>query len=274
MSPDAITLAGIVAALKFAGDNPILQKVLGPTADYVGKELQAWTERRLSNFAKIVENASTKLGDDPGEGAVSPKVLKGILDDGSFIEDRLSTEYFGGVLASSYTSNARDDRGATFTALLGRLSSYQIRAHYVFYATLYQNARGVPSNFADYQETLKFRSFIPILEFYDAMGLTAEEVEQGITSHLYGGLVREGLIGSWYSQNPAEVLLAYAGPYGYTAEMGHGVVWQPSLLGAELFLWALGAGKKPVSDFLEVSLELPSGQDLSLPMSSRILSGQ
>jgi hypothetical protein len=43
----------------------------------------------------------------------SPKVIKAILDDGSFCDDELTASYFGGVLASSKTEVGCDDRGAT-----------------------------------------------------------------------------------------------------------------------------------------------------------------
>lgn len=69
-------------------------------------------------------------------GAVPPKVLKGIIGEAPFCDDELSAEYFGGVLASSRTGVSRNDRGAAFAALVGRLSAYEIRAHF-FFTTLF-----------------------------------------------------------------------------------------------------------------------------------------
>jgi hypothetical protein len=115
------------------GSAKVVEKILGPTAEYLGLGMREWTEHRVENLGKVFENAKKKLGEKlDGPGAVPPKVLKGILEEGQFCDDELAAEYFGGVLASSKSEVGRDDRGAAFIALIGRLSSYQIRAHFFF----------------------------------------------------------------------------------------------------------------------------------------------
>src|SRR6266496_693093 len=114
--------SGIAILGTAIGSAKIVEKLLGPTADYLGTGLRSWTEKRVENTRRIFTHAAKLLGDRlESPGSVPPKVLKGILDDGSFCDDELSAEYFGGVLASSRTGVSRDDRGASFTALLGRL---------------------------------------------------------------------------------------------------------------------------------------------------------
>lgn len=128
------TATGLTVLGTAVGSAKIVEKLLGPTADYVGGGIKDWTEKRVNNVSRIFSIAATRLGGRiEEEGAVPPKVLKGILDEGSFCDDELSAEYFGGVLASSRTGVSRDDRGAAYIAMLGRLSAYQIRAHYCFY---------------------------------------------------------------------------------------------------------------------------------------------
>src|ERR1700761_7877688 len=115
------------------GGKKIAEKILGPTADYIGEQLKEWTKKRVENTAKIFQNAEKKLGDKINEsGQVSPKVLKGILEDGAWCEEELQVDYFGGVLASSRSGITRDDRGAYFTSLISRLTTYQLRTHYLF----------------------------------------------------------------------------------------------------------------------------------------------
>lgn len=110
-------------------------RLLGPTADYLGSGIRAWSEARVQNIRGILDKAGRKL--DPESlsesGAVAPRVLRGILNDGSFVTDELAQDYFGGVLASSHSHHGRDDRAATYTELLSRLSTYQIRVHYLLY---------------------------------------------------------------------------------------------------------------------------------------------
>ena len=75
---------------------------LGSTADLLGDELRAWTERRLRNLGNIFSTLEHKYGSEGieglDEGAISPRVLRGILNEGSYIEDEVGTEYYGGVL--------------------------------------------------------------------------------------------------------------------------------------------------------------------------------
>ena len=105
------------------GGAKVVEKILGPTADYIGGQLKEWTEKKIKNTANIFKNAEKKLGDKINdEGKVPPKVLKGILEDGAWCEEELQVEYFVGVLASSRSGVSRDDRGAYFVSIISRLS--------------------------------------------------------------------------------------------------------------------------------------------------------
>ncbi len=67
--------AGIKLALAYVTSRDLLSKLLGPTADYLGSELQLWTQRRIENIGMIFRNAEQKLGDEILEdGSVPPKV--------------------------------------------------------------------------------------------------------------------------------------------------------------------------------------------------------
>jgi hypothetical protein len=121
------------------GSAKVVEKILGPTAEYIGEGIKSWTEKRVANVQNIFRIAADRLGDDINKsGSVPPRVLKGILDEGSFCDDPLTAEYFGGVLASSRSNASRDDRGITFLSVITTLSPYQVRSHYIFY-TLFRH---------------------------------------------------------------------------------------------------------------------------------------
>jgi hypothetical protein len=44
------------------GSAKLLEKMLGPTADYLGAGLKEWTEKGFKNLSKIFEKASMRLG--------------------------------------------------------------------------------------------------------------------------------------------------------------------------------------------------------------------
>ena len=86
------------------GGAKVVEKILGPTSEYIGEQIKEWTVKKVTNTANIFKNAEKKLGDKINEnGKVPPKILKSILEDGAWCEEELQVEYFGGVLASSRT---------------------------------------------------------------------------------------------------------------------------------------------------------------------------
>src|SRR5271157_1217903 len=100
-----------------------LENLLGPTTEYLGEGMLKLVKKRVENLQHIFASAEAKLGDRINSpGAVPPRVLAGVLNDGSYREDPIAIEYFGGVLASSRTEISRDDRSATFVSLVSRLS--------------------------------------------------------------------------------------------------------------------------------------------------------
>jgi hypothetical protein len=238
--PDLAT-AGLGAALAAYLTKDALQKLLGPTADYLGQGLKDFTQRRAENIGRIFQNAEAKLGDRlESPGAIPPKVLKAIVDEGSFSNDELAIEYFGGVLASSRTEHGRDDRGARIAKTLDGLSTYQLRTHYLIYATIRAlfRDRGLKLNT---EGRLKMQIFIPFSDYYSAMDFSPAERAQikEMLSHIVFGLDRDGLI-DWERYGPQEYL---SQSFAWAKEGG--IICVPSALGTELFLWAFGHADKP-----------------------------
>ncbi len=237
--------------LAIFGSKDIIVKLLGPTADYLGGELQFFIQKRIQNIKQILENAWVKLqqqGRDQINGTVSPKVLKGIINEGSYAEDFLSIEYFGGVLASSRTDISYDDRGAYFNSLISRLSTYQLRMHYVFYHILKQEFHGENINFGIDTERNKLRLFIPFSSWIKSMNFTGKEVDQIGTyfDHIINGLLREQLIDTWFHFGEVEYLKKH-----FEKALESGVMLQPNRLGFELFYWAYGLGTENTRTFFQ-----------------------
>ena len=239
------------------GSKELVVKILGPTADYLGSGLRDWTERKVSNVGRVFESAHRRLGakiDTPG--TVPPKILKGILEEGPFCDNELSAEYFGGVLAASRTSLGRDDRGAAITALLGRLSTYQIRSHYFFYNVIRTLFLGASDRIGDATGRLRLTTFVPAEAYVLAMEFDKSESVGGILNHVMFGLVREALIEDQFSFGPKASLK------GYPVADSDGIVFVPSALGVELFMWAHGMADQPLDNILNPAVEFTSNVKL------------
>lgn len=247
---EPITTVGLGAVAAYLSKDG-LAKLLGPTAEYLGNGLLEFTKKRSENIGRIFQKAGEKLGDrieTPGE--VPPRVLKAVINEGSFCDDELAAEYFGGVLASSRTEHGRDDRGARIAKVLDGLSTYQIRTHYLIYATIKQIFANATLPF-NMEGRPKMQIFLPFNGFIASMEFDEGELQQftQLLNHIFFGLAAENLIDpSLWQYGPKESMIVFC-----KAAQDGGIVCQPSAIGAELFLWAFGRAEKPLEYIFDPS---------------------
>lgn len=110
----------------------VLSRLLGPTADEMGTQLAEWYKRK--NVERVARRAEAKAHTGT-EGAIPPRVAADIFDKAQWADDEFVAEYLSGVLASARTEDGLDDSAIAWTALVGRLPSFQLRLHYTLYAT-------------------------------------------------------------------------------------------------------------------------------------------
>ena len=248
--------------LALLGSVKLLEKLLGPTAEYIGEGVKTWAEKRTNNVKRIFSIAERKLGDRiETEGSVPPKVLKGILDEGSFCDDAITAEYFGGVLASSRSGISRDDRGASCISLISRLSTYQVRAHYVFYQAIKNLFGGENLNVGNPQDREQMETFFPVDSFAVAMAFDEKEQLDLFVTHIMFGLEKERLIEKEFMSGPKEDVETY-----FENAKQSGIIFQPSPLGVELFLWAHGKSSTGTSKFLEIANQLEMNTGIDFPL--------
>jgi hypothetical protein len=241
------------------GGAKVVEKILGPTADYIGGQLKEWTEKKVKNTANIFKNAEKKLGDKINQdGKVPPKVLKGILEEGAWCEEELQLEYFGGVLASSRSGISRDDRGAYFVSLISRLSTYQLRTHYLIYQSIKKSFDGQKLNIGESNDRRQMELFIPFTTNIQAMDFTMDEIKKfhNIMTHSIWGLNKEDLIDQ-FQYGPLDYIQKK-----YKDAKEPGIILQPTNLGVELFMWAYGQGQRQNNDFFLSEIKFDNEQNI------------
>ena len=172
MNIDQTTITSVAAILS---SKELLQKILGPSADYIGGEIKNLIEKCNINLGNIFFKTQKKLGDKINEaGQVSPRVLKNIIDEGKFCEDEIQTEYYGGLLASARTPIGRDDRPVFILNLVKSMSVYQLRLHYLFYYSVFNLFRNSPINLGT---ELNVRIKIALNDYDKAMDFSEKKTE-------------------------------------------------------------------------------------------------
>lgn len=242
------------------GGAKIIEKILGPTADYVGNNLKDWTEKKINNTSNVFKNAEKKLGSKiEKEGQIPPKVLKGILEEAPWCEEELQVEYFGGVLASSRSEVSRDDRGAYFISLISRLSTYQLRSHYLIYQSIKNHFNGRDMNIGDNLDRYNMEIFISYDIYSLALDFTPVEIKNfySLMEHSVWGLNKENLIANTLTYGPVDYIKKR-----YAKANTGGIFVQPSSLGIELFMWAYGYGELHTNSFFKKTIIFPNDQNI------------
>jgi hypothetical protein len=214
-------------------------RVLGPSADEIGEALRRYTAYRLRNVGRIVSNADSKTDDSGEDVIVNPRVARVLIEEGSYCDDDLMTNYLGGVLASSRTRDGRDDRAVTWSRLITDLSALQVRAHYLLYrewaARLH---RIVPFNLADPEIVERAVMHIDLEEFNPALARGSGVDYIHATPHAIIGLAGANLIDDFYVM--VEYRKRFSKGVNVRSSFPHVLKVRPSRQGIELYGWAQG----------------------------------
>jgi hypothetical protein len=259
-----------------AGGGLILRKLFGGALDEVGETLRRWTEYKLRNVGRVVENAGTKLGDELGEAEVPPRVGIRVLEESWYADEDVLVDYLGGVLASAWTPQGRDDRGAAFAALIARLSSYQLRSHYIWYTALRRALAGIEINLRDAGERQRLaRIYMPSASYFVAMAFSEGEDYEAIFSHCFHGLNDEGLAygeaAGPYEHLANSIFGAGVPPRARNAPVANGIVLGPTVRGVELYLWAHGKGTADIQTFLDPAEDWRFGAEVNVPDEAQLV---
>ena len=239
----------------------LVYKVFGPPAGALGQRLErSVDEFHLARFAQVLRAAARKVRVDRAGDAVNERVLGRVLDQSEWVDDEVIVEYLGGVLASAKGPDGIDDRGVVWADLIGRMSRYQLRLHYLIYTLgrgLYEGL-GIEPNDGD---TLhRGRLYIPYSVLGPALEVALNDDEDedddgtaNVLGHALFGLARDDLIGADFCSGPA-TFLRDRGRCPHAPEGG--LVVTPTALGAELYLWGHGYGRDPLASWLDLSKEV------------------
>jgi hypothetical protein len=169
-----------------------IKNVTGPTSKQVGYDLKKVYEYGRNN---IFKKAWKKI-ENPNDGKVSNlRVTRDILWNGSYSEEDITAEYFGGVLASSRSKSGKDDSSIFYVDIIKSLSSDQLKTHYLIYTMLHKLFDKEPPrrNFTmgNNAELSLYKIYVPWKQLDPK-----EEVDLG---HVLFGLKSKNLIGDFKS---------------------------------------------------------------------------
>jgi hypothetical protein len=128
MATEEIAITAGLAATAY-----VAQKLFGKTLEEMGDDLN---RSYKSNRDKLLSKAAKKVR-DPDDGATpNLRVARDVVWNGAVTDDEVCAEYFGGLLASSRSTDGKDDSALIYVDCIKALSSKQLHLHYIIYTAL------------------------------------------------------------------------------------------------------------------------------------------
>lgn len=226
--------------------------MLGPPAraygQHLARRIEFWSEDKQAR--RVLERAALKT-DSSEPGRVPPRVAADVFEKAQWADDEFVAEYLSGVLASARTIEGKDDSAVSWTALVGRMSSDQLRMHYSLYSLLRSKAVGTASeDIGEWEKRLLLVEYSDVLA---SLGWDEDDyVQQRILDAVYG-LERERLVANighgtvgfwekyWTPKYKKQLPPSRAGYFSFHA----------TAAGSGLFLRAHGYGRSLVSTLLD-----------------------
>lgn len=112
-----------------------IQETLGPTLKSVGVDLESLYQKSKVGVSKIALAAKRKISDEKNLQA-NLRITRDVFWNGSFSEETICAEYFGGALSGSRSENGKDDGGIFYVDIIKSLSASQLLLHYFIYHSL------------------------------------------------------------------------------------------------------------------------------------------
>lgn len=248
-----------------------------------GKAITAWFEafsnggkERLENLVSILDKRSKKAeqqGKEVRNNAPS-RIAERIMNEGSYCTQAVMQEYYAGVLLSSQDEDVVDDEGIFYLSAIHRLSSIQLKAHYIFYQIikeLHNNRGPAISLISTEPNSLAGLTYIRASSLMKALygANSVDEYNTGfqeqmnqyhaLTEHILQGLRKENLIKAFFiaaeSEDEAELTSPFVPTGSYNRWSREHCRWHfffaPSMEGLQLFQWGQGYGKQPVNELLK-----------------------
>lgn len=173
----------------------IIENVLGPTSKEIGQDMQNLYKKGRE---LILQKGFRKLK-NPNDGEIANlRVARDVFWNGSFTDEAICAEYFGGILAASRSKDGKNDSGVFYVDIIKSMSSGQLKMHYIIYRTLNKElvTNEQKKTLNPGQETELYKEKL----FFLLIGIMEQFKNEDIGAILHG-LHAKNLIGDFQTQN-------------------------------------------------------------------------
>lgn len=242
-------------AAKVAGN--LLTRLLGPSADIVGAQ---WAEAlKQKNLERLLRKTEKRAAGKDDPGIANPRLASQVFEGAQFADDEVVAEYYSGILASSRDHLGRNDSGVGWSSLINRLSSDQLRLHYLIYASV--RPAVLDAAITDTNALHGRTVVLPFAAVWTLGGFgNLGEFGRSRIMDAIDGLMRENLIGGSYGYGDNDYVVQSASATGMYLDLPYDRCLKVDLTihGIRLFLWGMGVGEGEIEQYWDpaVSIDL------------------
>lgn len=168
-------------------------KLLGKTVDAISEDLAKLYGKGRDKIAEVAVRKIKNLDDG---AKANLRVARDVFWNGSYTDESICAEYFGGILAASRSQDGKDDTGVFYVDIIKSLSSGQLKMHYILYRSFNKMLMADESkkdlNPAEETKLQGLRLVVPLVGILKQLG----NEDLGAILH---GLRSKGLIGYFAS---------------------------------------------------------------------------
>lgn len=169
----------------------IIENVLGPTSKEIGQDIQ----NLYKKGRELILRKSFQKLKNPNDGKTANlRVTRDVFWNGSFTDEAICAEYFGGIIAASRSEDGKNDSGVFYVDIIKSMSSGQLKMHYIIYRTLNKELLSNPEkknlNPGQEPELNKEKLFFPLIGII-------EQLKSDDLGAILHGLHAKNLIGDF-----------------------------------------------------------------------------
>lgn len=193
----------------------------------ISKITDAVSDKLSENLSNILERSKVIVSDHKNTN-IPLRILKNIVNDGMFCDEKICQEYYAGILAGS--SEAKNDSGIFYTNLVSNLTSKALYIHYYLYSSSLYYGKVVQE-----KEALSNRFIIDEDSFSNLFG-DMENLNTYIINETLASLHSEGLLKEYGIYTKEKIKKEYRIDVNLEACF----MFQTTRKGQYFFLWACG----------------------------------
>lgn len=229
----------------------LLQRLLGPTADVIGAD---WADRlKQRNLERLLRKTEERAKGRSEPGYTSPRLAAATFEAAYYAEDEIVSEYLSGILTASRSADGGNDAGISWSSLVSRLSSDQLKLHYLIYSGARRMA--TRKSLTNSTEIHSREILLPVVDVVLGMGLPGPRKSRFWDA--LDGLEREGLILDGYAWGGEDFMRMNPGnrikKEGFVLKLPFTPALRIclSIHGLRLFTWAMNRGTLDVGDYFD-----------------------